>query len=174
MPDFKLLIAQIGVILIVAHCIGWLFRKLHQPRVVGEMIAGLLLGPSLLGWLAPQLSAALFPTASLGALSALSQIGLLLFMFLIGLELDGQHIRELGRAATVTSLASVIVPFALGSALAAYLYPRFSHPSVNFTAFTLFIGTAISITAFPVLARILAERELLRTKVGVLTITWRR
>lgn len=171
MPSFKLLIAQIGVILIVARLVGWLFHRLHQPRVVGEMMAGILLGPSLLGWLVPGVSNVLFPPDSLGALSALSQVGLLLFMFLIGLELDLKHLRELGRAAVFTSLASIIVPFIFGCLLAFYLYARLSAPSVNFTGFALFIGTAISITAFPVLARILTERNLLRSKVGALAIT---
>ena len=171
MPSFKLLIAQIGVILIVARLVGWLFYKFHQPRVVGEMVAGILLGPSLLGWLAPDISTVLFPPNSLGALSALSQIGLLLFMFLIGLELDLKHLREQGRAAVFTSLASIFVPFILGCWLAFYLYARLAEPSVKFTGFALFIGTAISITAFPVLARILTERNLMRTKVGALAIT---
>ena len=170
MPSFKLLIAQIAVILIVARFVGWLFRKLHQPHVIGEMVAGILLGPSLLGWIAPTISAALFPPASLGSLNSLSQIGLLLFMFLVGLELDLKQLRELGRAAIITSQASILAPFILGFLLAVYLYPRVSDPSVNFTGFALFMSIAMSITAFPVLARILAERDLLRTKVGALAI----
>lgn len=170
MPSFKLLIAQIAVILIVARFVGWLFRKLHQPHVIGEMVAGILLGPSLLGWIAPAISAALFPPASLGSLNSLSQIGLLLFMFLVGLELDLKQLRELGRAAIITSQASILAPFILGFLLAVYLYPRVSDPSVNFTGFALFMSIAMSITAFPVLARILAERDLLRTKVGALAI----
>lgn len=171
MFSFKLLLAQIVVILCAARALGWLFRKLHQPRVIGEMLAGILLGPSLLGWAAPNLSAALFPVSSLPALSALSQLGLLLFMFLIGLEVDLSQVRELGRSAVVTSQASIAIPFLCGSLLAVYLYPRFADPQVNFVAFVLFIGTAISITAFPVLARILTERDLLRTRVGALAIT---
>ena len=171
MPSFKLLLAQIGVVLIAARLVGWLFRKLHQPRVIGEMIAGILLGPTLLGWVAPGFSAALFPADSLGALGALSQIGLLLFMFLVGLELDLKQIRALGRAAAITSQASILAPFLLGGVLAFYLYPRLSNPSVNFLSFVLFMGTAMSITAFPVLARILSERALLHTKVGSLAIT---
>lgn len=171
MPSFKLLLAQIGVVLIAARLVGWLFRKLHQPRVIGEMLAGILLGPSLLGWVAPGLSGALFPPDSLGALGALSQTGLLLFMFLVGLELDLNQLRSLGRAAALTSQASIYTPFLLGGGLAFYLYPRLSDPSVNFISFTLFMGTAMSITAFPVLARILSERDMLRTKTGSLVIT---
>lgn len=170
-PDFKLLLAQIVVIVITARAVGWLFRQLHQPRVIGEMIAGILLGPSLLGWVAPEFSAMLFPSDRLGGLGALSQIGLLLFMFLVGLELDSQQLRAVGRSAFITSLASILTPFLLGSGLAFYLYPRLSDPSVNFIGFALFMGAALSITAFPVLARILSERGMLRTNLGSLAIT---
>jgi Kef-type K+ transport system membrane component KefB len=171
MLNLKLLIAQIAVILIVARFVGWLFGKLHQPRVIGEMVAGILLGPSLLGWVAQAVSAALFPPASLGHLNSLSQIGLLLFMFLVGLELDLKQLRELGRTALVTSQASILAPFILGFLLAVYLYPRLSDQKVGFTGFALFMSIAMSITAFPVLARILTERNLLRTRVGALAIT---
>lgn len=171
MFDFKLLIAQIGTILIVARLMGWLFQRINQPRVIGEMVAGILLGPTLLGWVAPGVSAALFPPASMGYLNALSQLGLLFFMFLVGLELDLEQLRKLGRAAMTTSLASIIAPFTLGFLLAIYLYPRLSDRSVNFTGFALFMSIAMSITAFPVLARILTERNLLRSKVGSVAIT---
>jgi Kef-type K+ transport system membrane component KefB len=170
MAGFQLLILQIGTILIVARLVGWLFGKLHQPRVVGEMLAGILLGPSLLGWLAPGISTAIFPPDSLGHLNSLSQVGLLIFMFLVGLELDLGHLRELGRAAVMTSQVSIIVPFILGSSFAIYLYPRLSDPSVNFTGFALFMGAAMSVTAFPVLARILTERNMFRTRVGSVAI----
>ncbi|MEK6285967.1 MAG: cation:proton antiporter [Acidobacteriota bacterium] len=171
MASFKLLVLQIGTILIVARLVGLLFSKLHQPRVVGEMVAGILLGPSLLGWLAPNISSALFPPESLGHLNSLSQVGLLIFMFLVGLELDLTHLRELGRAAVMTSQVSIIAPFILGSLFAVYLYPRLSDPSVNLTGFVLFMGAAMSVTAFPVLARILTERNMLRTRVGSVAIT---
>ena len=171
MAGFKLLILQIGAILIVARFVGWLFGKLHQPRVVGEMLAGILLGPSLLGWLAPNISSDLFPPDSLGHLNSLSLVGLLIFMFLVGLELDLRQLRALGRAAVVTSQVSIIVPFILGSVFAVYLYPRLSDPSVSFTGFALFMGAAMSVTAFPVLARILTERNMLRTRVGSVAIT---
>lgn len=171
MHSFKLLIAQIATILIVARLMGWLFRKLHQPAVIGEMVAGILLGPSLFGWVAPAVSITLFPPESLGSLNSLSQVGILLFMFLVGLELDLKQLREMGRAAVVTSQVSVIAPFVLGFTLAFYLYPRLSDPSVNFTGFALFMSIAMSVTAFPVLARILTERNLLRDRVGALAIT---
>ncbi len=170
MPHLPTLIIQIGVILIVARAVGLLFRKIHQPQVVGEMLAGILLGPSLLGWAAPNLYASLFPPESIGFLSAISQIGLLIFMFLIGLELDPQMLRGRGHTAVVTSHVSIFAPFLLGSALALYLYPRLSDDSVPFTHFALFMGIAMSITAFPVLARILRERNLLRTQVGSIAI----
>ena len=170
MPHLPTLLIQIGVILLVARIVGWIFRKIHQPQVMGEMVAGILLGPSLLGWLAPNVSAALFPPESLGFLNSLSQIGLLLFMFLVGLELDPLMLRGRGHAAIVTSHVSILAPFFLGTLLALYLYPRLSDDSVTFTNFALFVGTAMSITAFPVLARILAERNLLRTRLGTVTI----
>src|SRR5215510_7579695 len=114
MPSLALLIAQILTVLVAARVIGWLFRKIHQPRVIGEMVAGILLGPSLFGWLAPGVHASLFPPASLGYLSTLSYVGLLLFLFLVGLELDLRQLRELGRAAVITSQVSIILPFAFG------------------------------------------------------------
>jgi Kef-type K+ transport system membrane component KefB len=166
-----LLVVQVVAIVAVARLVGILFRRIGQPRVVGEMAAGILLGPSLLGWLAPALSATLFPPASLALLNALSQFGLLLFMFLIGLELDLKQLRALGRTAVATSLVSIAAPFALGALLALWLHPRVSDPSVGVAAFVLFMSIAMSITAFPVLARILAERDLLRTRVGGLAIT---
>jgi len=164
------LLVQIGVIMSVARLLGWVLRKVGQPQVMGEMIAGILLGPSLLGWLAPGISAALFPPGSLGSLSSLSQVGLVLFMFLVGLELNPQRLRGRSHAAVVISHASIIFPFLLGTLLALYLYPRLSDDSVSFTHFALFVGTAMSITAFPVLARILTEHGLLRSHVGTVTI----
>lgn len=169
MPQLSTLLIQIVVILITSRVIGWLFRRIHQPQVIGEMVAGILLGPSLLGWLAPGVSAALFPPLSLSFLNALSQVGLVVFMFLVGLELNPQRGRQ--RTAIVTSHASMIAPFLLGSVLALYLYPRLSDNSVSFAGFTLFMGTAMSITAFPVLARILKERNLTRTPLGALAIS---
>ncbi len=171
MVNLLLLLVQVGVILVAARIVGYLFRKLHQPQVMGEMVAGILLGPSLLGWVAPDASAALFPPESLGFLNALSQFGLLLFMFLVGLELDPKLLRGRTHAAVVVSHASIVAPFLLGALLSLFLYPRLSHEGVSFTHFALFMGTAMSITAFPVLARILTERKMLRTNLGVIAIT---
>lgn len=170
-PEFLLtLLLQIGVVLVVARAVGELFRRLHQPRVIGEMVAGILLGPSLLGWVAPDFSAMLFPPESLGYLNTLSQLGLVLFMFLVGLEFDPRLLRGRGHTALVTSHVSIIAPFLLGAILALYLYPRLAEGHVTFTGFALFMGAAMSITAFPVLARILSERNLMQSDVGALTI----
>jgi Kef-type K+ transport system membrane component KefB len=170
MPDILLLLAQIAGILVAARLVGRAVALIGQPRVVGEMLAGIMLGPSLLGWAAPGLSHALFPPGSLGFLSALSQIGLVFFMFLVGLELDLTLLRGQGKAAVVTSHASIIAPFFLGAVLALFLYPRLSDDGVSFTAFALFLGAAMSVTAFPVLARMLTERGMLRTRLGSVTI----
>ena len=164
------LILQIVVIVVAARVMGWLFRRIRQPQVMGEMVAGLMLGPSLLGWVAPDVSAFLFPEDSLVLLNGLSQIGLLVFMFLVGLELNPRLLKGRGHAVLVTSHASIVVPLVLGAVLALFLYGRLSDSRVDFTEFALFIGAAMSVTAFPVLARILTERNLLRSKVGAITI----
>jgi Kef-type K+ transport system membrane component KefB len=170
MPNLPILLIQIAVILFLARLVGWLFGKIHQPQVVGEMVAGILLGPSLLGWVAPHLYSALFPADSLGYLNSLSQVGLILFMFLVGLELDPKVLRGRGHTAVLTSHISILTPFLLGALLALYLYPRLSDDAVTFTHFALFLGTAMSITAFPVLARILTERKLINTQLGGVSI----
>lgn len=164
------LLLQIGVVVVAARITGLLFRKIHQPQVMGEMVAGILLGPSLLGWVAPEVSAFIFPQESLAVLNGLSQVGLLVFMFLVGLELNPKLLRGRGHVALVTSHASIVVPYLLGAVLALYLYDRLSDSRVDFAEFALFMGAAMSVTAFPVLARILTERNLLRTKVGAVTI----
>jgi Kef-type K+ transport system membrane component KefB len=135
------------------------------------MVAGILLGPSLLGWAAPWVSGVVFPAASLGYLNALSQIGLVFFMFLVGVGLNPRALREHGHAAVLTSHASIVTPFCLGAGLALLLYPRLATAGISFTSFALFMGSAMSITAFPVLARILTERNLLRSRMGTLSIS---
>jgi Kef-type K+ transport system membrane component KefB len=170
MPHLAVLLFQIAVIAITARVVGLLFRKIGQPQVVGEMAAGIMLGPSLLGWALPEASQLLFPAASLDHLNILSQIGLLLFMFLVGLEFDSRMVRKQGHAAILTSHVSITLPYMLGAALALYLYPRLSDERVQFTEFALFMGAAMSITAFPVLARILRERQLHKTELGSVTI----
>ena len=170
MPNLVTLLLQVAAIVITARLVGVLFGRIGQPQVMGEIVAGIMLGPSFLGWAAPALYQALFPATSLSYLNALSQVGLLLFMFLLGLEFNTTVIRHLGRAAVLTSNVSIALPFLLGSLLAAYLYPRLADPNVTFPAFALFLGAAMSITAFPVLARILAERRLTRTELGTLAL----
>lgn len=165
-----LLIAQVGVIVLAARLVGRLFRSLGQPQVVGEMAAGIVLGPSLLGWIAPGVSEHLFPPGSLGGLASLSDIGLVLFMFVVGLDLDTKALRTNGRVALVCSHASILVPFVLGAALALHLYRRLAPPTASFSGFALFLGAAMSITAFPVLARILAEQGLSRTRLGTIAL----
>ena len=178
-----ILIVQIFLILALSRAVGWIFARLRQPQVVGEMVAGIMLGPSLFAWLAPGLWTQIFrPDLIPGSeihgdptqyLSMLSQIGVIFFLFLIGLELDPKLIRDRGHAAVVISHVSIIAPFVLGAALALYLYPQVftSTPQMRFASVALFMGAAMSITAFPVLARILTERNLHKTKVGAITIT---
>jgi Kef-type K+ transport system membrane component KefB len=166
-----ILLAQIIVIIITARLLSWLCQKIGQPAVVGEIIAGIVLGPSLLGVAFPEWSALLFPSHSLGNLQFLSQIGLILFMFVIGMELDLKVLRNRAQDAIVISHASIVVPFAMGITLAYYLYPHFAPASVKFVAFSLFMGIAMSITAFPVLARIVQERGIHKTRLGSIVIT---
>src|ERR1700693_4108811 len=170
MPNLFTLVLQITVILAVCRLMGTLFRKFHQPRVVGEMFAGIMLGPSLLGWMAPQISAYLFPPSSLGFLNALSQVGVVIFMFLVGLGINPNELKKEGHAAVLTSHVSITAPFVLASFLSIYLHPRLSDDTVAFTSFALFMGAAMSITAFPVLARILNERDMMQTRLGTVAI----
>jgi Kef-type K+ transport system membrane component KefB len=170
MPDLAILVLQIAVIIAVSAVVARVFEKLRQPKVIGEMFAGIMLGPSLLGWVAPHFSATLFPPANFGPLNGLSQVGIVLYMFLVGLSLDPKILREHGHTAVLTSHVSIVVPFVLGAGMAFFLYPQLADASVGFTGFALFMGSAMSITAFPVLARILAQRNMLGTKIGSLAI----
>ena len=166
-----ILLAQIVTIIIVARFFGWVFRKIGQPSVIGEIIAGIVLGPSLLGLYFPEFSLSLFPVESLGNLQFLSQIGLILFMFVIGMELDLKVLQNRAKDAIVISHASIIFPFALGIGLAYFVYYKFAPEGVAFLPFALFMGIAMSITAFPVLARIVQERGIHKTKLGAIVIT---
>src|SRR6266480_2086092 len=139
MPNLFTLVLQIAVILAVCRVVGTLFKKFQQPRVVGEMFAGIMLGPSLLGWIAPNFSSYLFPPSSLGFLNALSQVGVVIFMFLVGLGINPKELKSHGHAAVLTSHVSITAPFVLASFLAIYLYPRLSDDSVPFTTFALFM-----------------------------------
>ena len=163
-------IVQAALIIILSRLVGLLARRLGQPMVIAEIVAGILLGPSLVGWLAPGFSKAVFPATSLPILGMTSQIGLILFMFLIGLELDPKLLKGKARSSVAISYTSIILPFALGGVLGLQVKDSLCPPGVSPTAFLLFMGAAMSITAFPVLARILVERRLLRSRVGAIAI----
>jgi Kef-type K+ transport system membrane component KefB len=166
-----ILLAQIVTIILVARFFGWICKKIRQPTVIGEIIAGIILGPSFIGMYFPEFSSTLFPNESLGNLQFLSQIGLILFMFVIGMELDLKVLKNKAHEAVVISHASIVFPFALGIGLAYFVYNSFAPSGVQFTSFALFLGIAMSITAFPVLARIIQERGLHKTKLGTVVIT---
>jgi Kef-type K+ transport system membrane component KefB len=163
-------LVALAAIVATTRLVGYLFQRIDQPAVIGELIGGILLGPSLFGWLAPDLYAALLPPAVMPLLRFHAQAGVVFFMFLVGLELDVPLIRRSSRATLVISNASILVPFVLGYGLAYVLHPRLAPPSVRFTPFALFIGISMSVTAFPVLARILRDRGLNRTPMGNLAM----
>ena len=168
------ILVQLAVI-ITASLIGARVAKwFRQPAVVGEIAAGLLLGPSCFGWLFPEAAAAIFAPATTEVMQILSQLGLVLLLLLVGLEFDFSHLRWHGRAALATSLTGVILPFALGLGLAPLIYSSLEHVNgapVSYSGFTLFMGISMSITAIPVLARILLELDIVRTRIGAVTMT---
>lgn len=164
------LFLQMLVVIGVSRAIGWLFSRVGQPTVVGEMAAGIVLGPSLFGLVAPGLFTFVFPASSLDTLRVLSQVGVCLFMFSVGMELNTAHIRGKAQSAVAVSHASIVVPYLLGVILAYSLFDTLAAPGTTFTAFALFMGISMSITAFPVLARILQERGLSRTSLGTTAI----
>ncbi|HSZ71893.1 MAG TPA: cation:proton antiporter [Cytophagaceae bacterium] len=166
-----ILLLQIITIIIVARIFGFICKKIRQPTVIGEIAAGIFLGPSFVGAYVPEFSTFLFPAQSLGNLQFLSQIGLILFMFIIGMELDLRILKNKANDALVISHASIVFPFTLGIGLAYYIYLNFSPEGINFLSFALFTGIAMSITAFPVLARIVQERGLSKTRLGTIVIT---
>jgi Kef-type K+ transport system membrane component KefB len=166
-----ILLAQIVTIVFAARIFSWLFKTIGQPSVIGEIVAGIFLGPSVLGLFFPEISNVLFPKESMGNLQILSQFGLILFMFIVGVELDFKSLKGKASDAVVISHASIIVPFTFGLGLAYLIYPSFAPKGVPFLSFGLFIGIAMSITAFPVLARIVHEKEIHKTRLGILVIT---
>jgi Kef-type K+ transport system membrane component KefB len=161
-----LLLLQMAIVILVSLLCGAIAQRLGQTRVIGEMIGGILLGPSVLGRLAPHLSLTLFPSASLGSFEILSNIGLVLFLFLIGSELDLDHLVHQRSTAVLSSLMSMALPFGLALVIAPAFRSHFAPADTNPFAFSLFLGIALSITAFPVLARILEERGLATTQLG--------
>ena len=166
-----IVIVQIAVILIFANLIGYGLTKIKQPFVIGEIVAGILLGPSFLGRISPSVSRALFPENSLNILMILSQIGLILFMFVIGAELDLKAVRKRLGGLIFISQFSMVVPFAMGLGVAYFLYDQFAPHNVPFSGFALFIGISMSITAFPVLARMVKERGLSHTNIGITALS---
>jgi Kef-type K+ transport system membrane component KefB len=154
-----LLLVQLVVILVVTRGCGWLLTRLGQPRVVGEIAGGILLGPLALGYLLPGSFALLFPSGRLHPLEVVSNVGLVLFLFVIGSELDLNEVRQNRRATLAITLGSIGLPFAFGVGLSPLLLVRFGMPQISRVGFTLFVGIAMSITALPVLARILEDRK---------------
>ncbi len=171
MHTVVLVLIEVLIVIGLSRLVGLGFRWINQPLVIGEIVAGIMLGPSLFGLVAPELSATLFPPETVPFLNVLSQVGLIFFMFLIGLELNPKYLSGNLEVAVLTSHVSILVPFSLGTLLAVLLYPLISNASVSFTAFALFLGAAMSITAFPVLARIITENNLQGTRLGTLALT---
>ncbi|MEH1805494.1 cation:proton antiporter [Nostoc sp.] len=166
-----LVLVEVLIVIGLSRLVGLAFRSIKQPLVIGEIVAGIMLGPSLFGLVAPHLAVSLFPPETFPFLNVLSQVGLIFFMFLIGLELNPKYLSGQLEVAVLTSHVSILVPFSLGTLLAVILYPLVSNASVSFTAFALFLGAAMSITAFPVLARIITENNLQGTRLGTLALT---
>lgn len=164
-------ILGIVVVIVCARLAGRLVGYFGQPRVIGEIVAGIVLGPSLLGRISPEAVAFLYPANVMPVLNILAQLGAILYMFLVGLDLNVALVRTRTHATVATSHASIVVPFILGAMLAIWLFPRFAPAGVSFTSFSMFTGVAMSVTAFPVLARILSDRNMERSEVGVLALS---
>ena len=164
-------LVALTVIMVTARLVGAVFKRLNQPAVIGEVVGGILLGPSLLGRIAPDAAAVLLPAEAAPFLGVIAQLGVILYMFLVGLELDLRVLRSRVAVTVVISVTSIIVPFALGAGLAWALFETLAPAGVSFTSFALFLGVSMSITAFPVLARILSDRGLQRTDMGIVALT---
>src|SRR5271167_4589314 len=169
--DLLHVLLALVVVIATARAMGWVFRSANQPPVVGEILAGIVLGPSLLGRLAPGAEGYLFPATVGPFLNIIAQVGVILYMFLVGLELDPALLRKRGHTTVAISHASIVAPFLLGATIALYLYPRLSTSDVPFTCFSLFLGVSMSVTAFPVLARILTDRGIHKTRMGAIALT---
>ncbi|MGL4412014.1 MAG: cation:proton antiporter [Bacteroidales bacterium] len=165
-----LLLIQIIVILLFSRLFGWIFTKIGQPTVIGEIVAGIALGPSLFGYFYPELFELLFAADKLEALDGLSKIGLVLFMFIIGMELDLTILKKKINQTLLISHASILLPFFLGMLLSYFVYESYAAGHTSYLAFSLFIGISMSVTAFPILARILQERNLIKSHLGTLAI----
>jgi Kef-type K+ transport system membrane component KefB len=168
---FLHVLLALTAVIITGRALGKIFSAVGQPPVMGEVIAGILLGPSLLGRLSPVAAAYVLPPSVAPFLGAIAQLGIVLYMFLVGLELNTSLLRKRAQTTVAISHTSIVVPFLLGALLAIALYPRLSSRDVSFTSFALFLGVAMSITAFPVLARILTDRRMHKTQLGVIALT---
>ena len=162
----SLLLLQMTIVLATSLICGRVAVQLRQSRGIGEIVGGILLGPSVLGRLSPGLSGRIFPAGSLGSLDVLSTVGLILFLFMVGSELDLEHLRQQKSTATLSSFASILLPFSLALIVSHPLYARFAPSGVGRLPFALFLGVSMSITAFPVLARILEERKMQTDALG--------
>jgi Kef-type K+ transport system membrane component KefB len=170
-PDTLLhVLLAMAIIIAVARMLGNVFRRLRQPPVTGEVVAGIMLGPSLLGAIAPDLSGYLLPASAAPFLGVIAQVGVILYMFIVGIDLDTQQLRHRTHAAVAISHASIIAPFLLGISLALFLYPTLSTGDVPFSLFALFMGVSMSVTAFPVLARILTDRGIHKSRLGAIAL----
>jgi Kef-type K+ transport system membrane component KefB len=169
-PLLHVLLALTAVV-VIGRLFGRLLGAIGQPPVIGEVLGGIFLGPSVLGRISPEMSAYILPPSVAPYLGVVAQVGVILYMFLVGLELSSDLLKKRAHAAVATSHASIVLPFVLGSALALVLYPRLSSADVPFTSFALFMGVAMSVTAFPVLARILKDRGMTRSELGVVALT---
>jgi len=166
-----LLLLQIVLILLVSRIFGLIFARLRQPAVIGEIVAGIFLGASVFGSIWPHFFNVVFPATSIGNLDVLSKMGLAFFMFIIGMELDLNELKRNAKSLLIISVSSIAIPFMCGIGLAFYLFPHFSMPGVSFLVFSIFIGISLSITAFPVLARIIKTRVLQKTPLGTLVLS---
>jgi Kef-type K+ transport system membrane component KefB len=160
------LLLQLAVIIVAARAFGLLFQRIRQPVVIGEMFAGIVLGPSIFGYAFPDQHAALFSEQSRPALTFIAQAGVIVFMFVIGTGIELDTFRRHSRAIAAIATSGIVVPFVLGAGLAVFLYRAFASPSIPRVPFILFLATAMSVTAFPVLARIIVERRLEKTVPG--------
>ncbi|KAI6030489.1 Sodium/hydrogen exchanger family-domain-containing protein [Pisolithus orientalis] len=166
----RIWIVQVGIIIMMTQLLYLGLRKIKQPRVISEILGGILLGPTAFGRI-PGFTNHIFPAASIPYLTLVANIGLCLFLFIIGLEIDASIIRRNARLSVVVSLAGILLPFGVGAAISKPLYEHFSDSSVHYPYFMLFVGVSYSITAFPVLCRILTELQLLDTTVGLIVLS---
>lgn len=163
-------LVALAAVVATGRLLAWLFRYVGQPPVIGEVVGGIILGPSLLGQVWPQATAFLLPQSVAPYLGVIAQLAVILYMFLVGLDLNPGVLRQRARITLAISHASIVVPFLMGATLALVLYPLLSRSDVSFTSFALFLGVAMSITAFPVLARILTDRGMHKTELGVIAL----